>query len=103
MHIKVTRDMALNRIDVHVIGAATFVRMPKLSDTLDALPRGVDVHIHLERVSYVDHACMEAIANWEKQRLAQGSRVMVSWDDLRAIYHARNGWSAEPVPESVAR
>lgn len=103
MHIKVTRDMALNRIDVHVIGAATFVRMPKLSDTLDALPRGVDVHIHLGGVSYVDHACMEAIASWEKQRLAQGARVIVSWDDLRAIYNARNGWRAEPATEAASR
>jgi MFS superfamily sulfate permease-like transporter len=103
MHIKVTRDMALNRIDVHVIGAATFVRMPKLCDTLDALPRGVDVHIHLGRVSYVDHACMEAIASWEKQRLAQGTRVIVSWDEMRAIYHARNSWRAEPVPEGASR
>jgi MFS superfamily sulfate permease-like transporter len=103
MHIKVTRDMALNRIDVHVVGAATFVRMPKLVDVLDALPRGVDVHIHLGSVSYVDHACMEALASWEKQRTGQGSRVMVSWDDLRAIYNSGNGWRPAPATEAAAR
>jgi MFS superfamily sulfate permease-like transporter len=99
MHIKVTRDPARNSIDVHVLGAATFVRMPKLVDTLDALPRGVDVHIHMDRVTYVDHAIMEAIAGWEKQRSNSGSRVVVSWDDLRAMYRSRNSWKPEPEPE----
>jgi MFS superfamily sulfate permease-like transporter len=101
MHIKVTRDPLRNAVDVHVVGAASFIRMPKLVDTLEALPRGVDVHIHLEKVTYVDHAIMEAIAGWEKQRLNSGSRVIVSWDDLKAIYHARNSWNQEPAPELV--
>lgn len=102
LHIRVTRDAARNCVDVHVAGAATFVRMPKLVDTLDALPRGVDVHIHLDAVTYVDHAIMEAIAAWEKQRSNAGSRVIVSWDALRAIYRARNGWTPEPIPEPVS-
>ena len=88
-------------MDVYVIGAASFIRMPKLVDTLEALPRGVDVHIHLDKVTYVDHAVMEAIAGWEKQRSNSGSRVIVSWDDLKAIYHARNGWKPEPAAELV--
>jgi MFS superfamily sulfate permease-like transporter len=97
MEIRVTRSE--RRIDVRVIGAATFVRMPKLVDTLEALPKGVDVHIHLGAVSYVDHACMEALANWERQRAASGSHVSVSWDDLRALYRARNSWKGSIEPE----
>jgi MFS superfamily sulfate permease-like transporter len=100
MHVRVTRSE--HRIDVHVVGAATFVRMPKLVDTLDALPKGVDVHIHLGAVSYVDHACMEALANWERQRSATGSRVSVSWDDLRALYRARNSWKGAPAAEMAS-
>jgi MFS superfamily sulfate permease-like transporter len=99
MHIRVTRDPVRNAVDVHVIGAATFVRMPKLVDTLEALPRGVDVRIHLGGVSYVDHAAMEAIASWEKQRVNAGSRVIVSWDDLRQIYWSRNGFRPTPAAE----
>jgi MFS superfamily sulfate permease-like transporter len=95
MHVRVARSETA--IDVHVIGAATFVRMPKLVDTLDALPKGVDVYIHLGSVSYVDHACMEALANWERQRVASGQRVSVSWDDLRALYRARNSWKGAPA------
>jgi MFS superfamily sulfate permease-like transporter len=92
MHIRVSRDTAQNRIDVHVAGAATFLRMPKLVDTLDALPQGVEVHVHLDAVSYVDHACMEALGNWERQRAAKDSKVVVEWSELRAKYQERHGW-----------
>ena len=92
MHIRVTRDTANNRIDVHVVGAATFLRMPKLVDTLDALPQGPEVHVHLQSVSYVDHACMEALANWERQRTGKDSKVVVEWEELRAKYVERHGW-----------
>jgi MFS superfamily sulfate permease-like transporter len=102
MHIKVTRDPARDSIDVHVSGAATFVRMPKLVDTLDALPRDVNVHIHMDGVTYVDHAIMEAIAGWEKQRANSGSRVWVSWDDLRAMYRSGNSLRPAPAPELVS-
>jgi MFS superfamily sulfate permease-like transporter len=102
MHIRVTRDPARNCVDVNLIGAATFVRMPKLVDTLEALPRDVDVHIHLDGVSYVDHACMEAIAAWEKQRSNTGARVIVSWDDLRALYRSGNGWKPTPAAQPAA-
>jgi MFS superfamily sulfate permease-like transporter len=92
MHIRVARDTTRNRIDVHVVGAATFLRMPKLVDTLDALPQGVEVHVHLQAVSYVDHACMEALSNWERQRTGKDSKVVVEWDELRAKYQERHGW-----------
>jgi MFS superfamily sulfate permease-like transporter len=92
MHIRVARDTVRHRIDVHVGGAATFLRMPKLVDTLDTLPQGVEVHVHLQAVSYVDHACMEALANWERQRTAKDSKVVVEWEELRAKYVERHGW-----------
>jgi hypothetical protein len=82
---------------VHVIGAATFIRMPKLVDTLDALPAGVEVHVHLGAVTYVDHACMEALANWERQHTGRDSKVVVEWAELRAKYEAYHGWGGAPL------
>jgi MFS superfamily sulfate permease-like transporter len=97
MSIRVSRDPLHNRIDVHVIGAATFIRMPKLVDTLDALPAGVEVHVHLGAVTYVDHACMEALANWERQHTGRDSKVVVEWAELRAKYEAYHGWGGAPL------
>jgi len=97
MDIRVTRDPVHNRIDVHVAGAATFIRMPKLADALDALPAGAEVHVHLGALTYVDHACMEALANWERQHTGRDSKAVVERDELRAKYEANNGWGGAPL------
>jgi MFS superfamily sulfate permease-like transporter len=78
------------RIDLEIVGAATFIRMPKLIDTLDSLPRDQEVHVHLEKLVYIDHACMDAISNWERGRADKGAAVVVEWDSLMAAYRRRN-------------
>lgn len=90
MDVRVSRDGVRGRIDLEIIGAATFIRMPKLIDALDALPRNEEVHVHLQGLIYIDHACMEAISNWERQRSNKGARVVVEWDELMAKYLQRS-------------
>lgn len=69
-------------IDVSLHGAATFVSLPKLARTLEALDPTAEVHIHLEHVSYVDHACFELIREWERQRKGFGGTLVLEWDEL---------------------
>jgi MFS superfamily sulfate permease-like transporter len=104
MEVRVSRDGARARIDLQIIGAATFIRMPKLIDTLDSLPRDQEVHVHLDGLIYIDHACMDAISNWERQRCDKGARVVVEWDELMAKYLRRNSFPpVEAVAEVVSR
>ncbi len=105
MNIKVQRNDARGRVDLYIAGSATFLRMPTLIDTLDAQPRDKEVHVHLDRLIYIDHACMDAISNWERQRTAKGAVVVVEWDELMAKYKQRPGYQQplEPVAEAAAR
>jgi MFS superfamily sulfate permease-like transporter len=80
MDIRVSRQGG--RLDIHVAGAATFIRMPKLVDTLESIPRDAEVHLHFEDLDYVDHACLDAISNWERQRTERDSKVVVAWEQL---------------------
>lgn len=75
-----------HKVDLHMEGSATFLRLPKLADTLEALPPGVELHVHMDRLGYIDHACLEALAEWEKQKRSQGSTLVVEWEDLVARY-----------------
>ncbi|MEN0065752.1 MAG: SulP family inorganic anion transporter [Myxococcota bacterium] len=79
------------RIDVHMAGSGTFVVLPKLARTLQELPAEREVHIHLEDVDYVDHACFELLSDWRKQYESRGGEVVVEWDTLaaRGIYRGR--------------
>jgi hypothetical protein len=90
MTIKVKHDTLRRRIDVHLHGAATFIRMPKLVDSLEKLPNDIEVHVHIQDLGYIDHACVEAISSWEKQRNERSARTVVEWDELMEKYRVRN-------------
>jgi MFS superfamily sulfate permease-like transporter len=90
MSIKVKRDEVIRRVDLHLHGAATFIRLPKLVDTLEALPQDMEVHVHIRDLGYIDDACMAAISNWEKKRNERDARTIVEWDELMSKYRQRN-------------
>ena len=62
---------------VRVSGNATFLRLPKLLDQLEALPRDRPVELSMAGLRHVDHACGVALAAWEEEhntRAAAGGR-----------------------------
>jgi len=76
---------------LHLEGAATFVRLPKLAAVLERVPATTELHVRLEDLSYIDHACLDLLMNWEKQHENTGGRLVVDWETL----HAR--FRSEPV------
>lgn len=79
-------DEANGRADLHLIGAATFVRLPKLITALDGVPPNVALHIHPHQLSCIDHAGMEIIAGWEQQRAQSGNTLIVEREELTSRY-----------------
>ncbi|WP_067832182.1 SulP family inorganic anion transporter [Actinomadura kijaniata] len=51
-------------IRVAVSGHATFLRLPKLLDTLEALPHDRPIELDLSRLRHLDHACRTALVGW---------------------------------------
>ncbi|QFQ99580.1 SulP family inorganic anion transporter [Streptomyces phaeolivaceus] len=49
---------------VRVAGNATFLRLPKLLDALEGVPRGRGVRLELGGLWHVDHACGAALEAW---------------------------------------
>lgn len=82
LEIEVKHDLQSNRVEMTLLGAATFLRLPQMAEALDDIPRGAELHIHLHRLRYIDHACMELLANWENQRKADGSTLVMEREDL---------------------
>lgn len=58
-------------------GAATFVTLPRLSDTLDRVPHGVPVRIDASRLDAVDHTSAEMLRDWFQRRRAAGGTVEI--------------------------
>ncbi len=60
---------------INLSGAATFVSLPKLSDTLERAPAGTPVRLDVSGLRTVDHTCSELIKDWFQRRRAAGDSV----------------------------
>jgi MFS superfamily sulfate permease-like transporter len=65
------------RVHLEVSGSATFVRLPQLADTLEAVPTDRPLTLHLPEPERLDRACREALDTFVEQRQARGGRVEV--------------------------
>ena len=96
-HLSIDIRREHDRIDVKLTGAATFLRMPKLIDGLEKLPSDTYVHVHVKHLTYVDHACLDCIAAWEKQRNSKGAETVVEWHALMHHYQRDNSFTNDSV------
>jgi MFS superfamily sulfate permease-like transporter len=87
LHADLTQQPGTNRWDLHLTGAATVMRLPRLASVLDSVPRDADFHVHLEGLGYIDHACIDLLMSWEKQNDSYGGRLSVDWPGLEARFH----------------
>ena len=79
-------------------GSATFFSIPQLSGALDNAPRGSEVHIHVEKLDYIDHACLEMLSSWEKLHQSTGGSLIVEWSELVQRYGRR---SSDPAKTAI--
>ncbi|MEV6211578.1 SulP family inorganic anion transporter [Kitasatospora sp. NPDC051914] len=63
VHLEVTDD-AEGPIRVAVSGNATFLRLPRILDTLESLPRDRAIELDLDGLRLLDHACRTALQDW---------------------------------------
>lgn len=94
--VEIRPDFDHRLIQVHLTGAASFIRLPRLAATLETLPRDQEIHLHVEDLDYIDHACLDILTKWERQRIQSGTPVRVEWSALHHKYHSRNPLDATP-------
>lgn len=90
LEVKVEFAKDRQKVDVRLEGSASFISLPRMQDALNAVPQDVEAHVHIHRLNYIDHACMEALGDWEKQRTDRGQAVNVEWNELRDFYQKGN-------------
>lgn len=90
-------DPAANMTVLRLRGAATFIRLPTIAVELEKVRPSTELHVHLEDLKYIDHACLDLLINWEKQHKTTGGRLIVDWDQLHAQFRS-GGESKENSP-----
>ncbi|AWZ06976.1 MULTISPECIES: SulP family inorganic anion transporter [unclassified Streptomyces] len=77
-HVHVEQVWEGEELRVRILGNASFLRLPKLLDELDALPHGNAVRLDLTGLRHLDHACLTALDGWERTRTPLPGREGVS-------------------------
>jgi MFS superfamily sulfate permease-like transporter len=87
-HVVVARHDEPDHRRVHftIEGAATFLRLPVIAEALEAVPHGHKVHVHLDRLQFIDHAVLQMLITFQKQYEATGGTVYIDWDRLHAHF-----------------
>ncbi|MGA4978625.1 SulP family inorganic anion transporter [Streptomyces cinereoruber] len=65
-------DKGAGPIEAYLTGNATFLRLPKILDTLESLPQDRPVELDLSGLHHLDHACRTALENWAERHSATG-------------------------------
>jgi MFS superfamily sulfate permease-like transporter len=89
LEIKIADDTDKNRTNLWLTGAATFVSLPKFASALESVRKDTELHMHLEKLNYIDHACLDLLMNWQNRRRMTGGTVIVDWSALGAVFRDR--------------
>lgn len=57
-------DKGAGPLQVYLSGNATFLRLPKILDSLEKLPQDRPIGLDLSGLHHLDHACRTALENW---------------------------------------
>ena len=86
LDVELVADEAKHRYVLKLKGAATFLRLPILAEYLDELPGDAELHVCLEKVDYIDHACFELLMNWADSHVEEGGSLVMDWDRLHGAF-----------------
>ncbi|MEU2718523.1 SulP family inorganic anion transporter [Streptomyces sp. NPDC007205] len=82
-------DNGAGPIQSHLSGNATFLRLPKILDSLESLPQDRPVEVNLSGLHHLDHACRTALENWAERHRA------VSTEPVRVLSSSRESECVE--------
>lgn len=91
LDISLTMDEEKKTARLDLSGAATFIQLPKLATALEKkVPHDVELHVSIQELNYVDHACLELLEGWAEKYEAEGGRLFIEWESLHGKYHKRS-------------
>ena len=102
LDIRKEENGADNRVDLYLSGSATLVRLPRLAAELESLKPGAQVHVHVNDLDYIDHACLDLLTNWDRQHKGTGGSLTIEWDALKQKYQDRHPSRLRAAPAKVA-
>lgn len=93
--LKILKTIDNGRTTLQLIGAATFLSLPKLAEMLEDLPADTDLHVDFSGLTYIDHASLDLLMKWEEQYTNEGGTLSIDWGILQAKFKNPRTQSSE--------
>jgi MFS superfamily sulfate permease-like transporter len=71
------------QVELRLVGAATFLKVPALTRVLEGIPPGTTVQVPMGYLTYIDHSCLELLEDWGRANKANGSRMDIESRGLK--------------------
>ncbi|MFV0126533.1 SulP family inorganic anion transporter [Streptomyces sp. HMX112] len=98
LHVEVL-ELTGGRLVATVTGNATFLRLPKILEELEGLPKDRPIELDLSGLRHLDHACRVALENWALRHNDAGTEPVRMLPPSAAVAGRAGGEDpAGPVP-----
>ncbi len=82
-------------------GAATFLRLPNLAAKLEEVNPSSELHVRFQHLTYIDHACLDLLMNWEKQHKSTGGKLIMDWRSLERRFSDKANVGIERIKKAT--
>ncbi|MGY4524824.1 SulP family inorganic anion transporter [Pseudomonas sp. TE21394] len=82
-------------MELRLSGAATFLKVPALTQVLDRVPAGTQLHVPLANIRYIDHSVLEMFEDWGRAQRSVGSRLIIEQRGFKRRIEGRVRTAAE--------
>ncbi|MEB0206147.1 SulP family inorganic anion transporter [Pseudomonas sp. CCC3.1] len=89
LKISLIEQPEADHMELRLAGAATFLKVPALTQVLSRIPAGSTLHVPLNHLSYIDHACLELLEEWGRANAGNGSILMIEARGLKRRLEGR--------------
>ncbi|WP_176511705.1 SulP family inorganic anion transporter [Pseudomonas faucium] len=76
-------------MELRLGGAATFLKVPALTQVLESVPAGTQLHVPMTHLRYIDHSVMELLEDWARTQRHCGSRLIIEPRGLKRRVEGR--------------
>ncbi|MNM39313.1 C4-dicarboxylic acid transporter DauA [compost metagenome] len=76
-------------MELRLSGAATFLKVPALTQVLATVPAGTHLHVPLSNLSYIDHSVLELLEDWGRTHRSGGARLIIEPRGLKRRIEGR--------------
>ncbi len=98
LSVQVEHDTQEDAVAVDIGGTVSFLKLPDLVSALAEVPRARRLALRVDNVRYIDHASLQALADWERQHRMRGAQVVIPWELLERNARPAAAETKAPAP-----